>query len=865
MNPVLKLEQTPINIILNKNYSGGVTVLDNVSIQDVLLYPYKKLEIRVTRFPNIVITGTYLETVPDNQTTMQQLVLLDKSLADFGIASLQSNDEVYYFSSFGNDKDNELIGQSDAIRQLEAIESEYNDSTVIQQPQDFYRKGKPGLIAGEELNKLNRLYKYVKFTGINIADSNFQTIALIKTNDKYDFTTRIKIRASELFADFTFYCYVDANNDMQRYLQINHFESIIKSDNKDDLYRVVLNFRKESGTVNGEKIYMIRVDAYTLPNGLASADIDIAVHKFEDLINQQMIAPGTVTSEIIDLGGGHDVTIEEGIVGYTSTDRLALVRDGESPIKPLELLTASDLNLVVDPGFYYVSKANSSSWLHRPNDSDKVTIPTNCAFRLNVFSDYEGNIRQEYIYESDTTLPRMFYRVCQDGNWGAWTEFAYRYHSHRLIDLEATPDAVHVSADDVERWNDAAAETVNSPWKGIVPTVGDLPASAIKNSMYIVANPGGIYMFDGMGWIPKTVESLKAFDVNVRQTVNGLITPELYDLMKEKGIGKKIIVSSSKSFFAHIDTLKTNYQGSGSMVGNDAIDLVYRGSLYARNVGEKSLAIGFGTTGSSMMYGVSLGYNVVNDGNIAIGNTITNGLYSVAIGQGIKTNQTQVAIGRFNDASDDFYFAVGIGNDDTSRLNAMIIHKNGRMLESGAFKMFDSTNHTSSRGTNLLGADGSTVSQEKFGLQEDIDRLDDVKMDKGNFVTVRIVPDDGGDESFYNIAYDSSSIILVTPTGNCLVDSIRNVILPEGIAVKPELGDFGGVIIPANLWSGDTDKTILAVAQDPNNDESDAVPLNIENEYNHPASNYPTIIDFDNYIITYKSGATVKWFTPSEE
>lgn len=862
MNPVLKLEQTPINIILSKNYSGGVTVLDNVSIQDNLLYPYKKLSIRITRLPNVVITGTYLETVPDKQTVMQQLVLLDKPLSEFGVASLQSSDEVYYFSTFTNNSDNQLMGQSDAISQLTPVESEYQPSTVIQQPQDFYRKGKPGLIQGEELNKLNRLYKYVKFTDINIADSNFQTIALIRTNENYDFTTRIKIRARELFADFTFYCYLDSNNNIQRYLQINHYESIIKSNDRAELYKLVLNFRKETGTFNGQQINMIRVDMLSEPNGLVECDVDIAVHKFEDLLNQQMISPGSITSEIMNLGGSKDVVLEEGIIGYTSSDKLTLVLDGESPIKPLELMTASDLNLVTTPGFYYVSKAKASSWLHRPNDSKDITLPTNCAFRLNVYSDYEQNIRQEYIYESDATLPRQFYRVCQDGAWGEWTEFAYRYHTHRLIDLEATPDAIHVSQADKDKWDKSSAETTNSPWKGIVQTVSDLPNSAVKNSMYIVANPGGIYMFTGTGWEPKTIEALKAFDVDVRQTVNGLITPALYDDLKGRGFGRKIKVSQTKSFFSHVDTPLANYQGNGSLVGNNAIDIVYRPSLFANSIGESSLAIGFGTTTNSTMYGVSFGYNVVNNGNVAIGSTITNGLYSVAIGQGLITGNSSVVFGKFNDNTEDSYLAIGMGNDDTSRANALILHKNARMLETGGFKRFDSAEYQSTRGTGLLGADGTVVTQDKFGLQSDIDRLDEVKMDKGNFITVRITPEDGSDDALYNIAYDSSSMILVTPTGNCLVDSDGKTILPEGIIVDPALGDYGGVIIPANLWSGDTDKTVLAQAKS-GSEESEI--LNIENEYNHTASNYPIMLDFNTYTLTYKSGTTLIWFVPVDE
>lgn len=864
LSNIEKINQTVVNIVINKSYQGTSKILDGISIEDPLLYPGKKLEIRIDRFRDVVLKGTYQESVPDGQTQVIQLIELEDTLANLGISDIATSDSCYYFSNFTIEKDNNLLSQSDAIVNLGASPNIYNPGNNITQPQNFNRKGTPGFVNGEDYNKLLSLMKYVKFSNINLAGNNYQTIALIKTNEEYDFTTRIRIRGKEMFADFIFTCYQDKTGVLQRYLQVVSFESIVKDNDPDNMYKLMLKFKKESGTVEDKTLNFIRIDAYTIPDGMENTSIDIAVCQFEDLINQQLVTPGSVTSENITLGKSEDVEISTGIVGYTSSEKLALVQDGESPIRPLLLDTSGNLNDLKTPGFYHIPKEHAPNWTNRPADTNTSLVPVDCDFRVNVYSDYEGSVRQEYIYQSDTETPRMFYRNCQDGVWKSWTEYAYKYHSHRLEDLEETDNSMHVSKEMIDKWNQAAEDINDSPIKGMVDTVDDLPTNGMQEGDWIaVKNPGGLYFYDGTKWIPKTIEALQAFDVNTRIDVNGLITPALYDLLRNSGIGKKI-THASGSFFAHIDTLVSNYSANGQKVGNGAYDLVYHDSLFDGSIGEKSIALGFGSTTNTRYGGIAIGENVVNNGSLGIGRNITNEINGIGIGEGLTVKSSSVVLGKYNDPSIDSYFVVACGNDSATPLDVLVLDKNMTLI-TRSFKKLEFENMKSDRGYDMMLVDGNNVSQSKFGLQTDIDNLYNTKVDKGEYITIRIVPEDapedGSEDAYFNILYDTASMILNTPTGRCLVDSVGNVTLPEGIIINP-LSETGQVTIPSNLWGGDVNKILTA---EYNEDTETREPINIENEYNHEGSNYPIIVDFDNWIITYKDGKTVNWFTPSEE
>lgn len=847
-NSSSKLRQTQVRVVLSKSYDGNAVVFDDIDISDNLLYPLQRITLLYERAENDIVelTGYYLNNVPRQSTEERFDFVLDKPLSAFGVTSMPQDASLYYYSSFVNSTDYDYLAKTDAIHELEGVESLYeNKSTTIQQPQNYSRLGTPGLITGEQQNKLNRLFKYVKFSGIELNNTTWITLALIKCDSDFDFTTRIKLKNNELYADFSFYCYTDNENNLQRYLAINGFEHINEVTRKN----LLLRFSKETGTKSGENISMIRVEAQVDNGGSKNFFVDVAVTQFDNLLNQQTSGIEGITKKPITLNKSEYILVEQGTIGFTSATKLTLVVDGQSRLYP-KLQTSGDLNEMVYPGYFYTKPNYVTNFDHRPLRSSDPIQYYEEGFELLVLA-FENFILQEYtVISSDGSnpqTPEILRRVCVNGVWQPWKGYSYSDHTHRLEDLTATANSTHFTQAEKDQLKKLSGAV--SYWKGTVASPNDIKSQeGVKNyDVYIVQNSAqgrpGLYQYFNGNVIPLTIEALESYTGISMSSIpdKGLITKDFYNYIISVGIGKK--KQNSDNGYIHTQNSDGIYNGSIQ----NFIDIVKRSSSIS--VGENSIAFGFGSTRALNSYSVAIGTNV-DDTFVGIGSDLNGVNRGVLIGQGLK-NTNGVALGQYNnDVTEGF--AVGIGSSDTNRENLFEVGMDKRVTADG-FKTY--TDHISERGADVLTSDGGTRSLEYFGTQEDIDSLKEEKLDKGGTMYMKLVPVSG--ETYeVNLAFDTDTVIVSTPEGNILVNSYGETTLPCGISINPNAGDMGQVTIPASIAMGGTELVL-----EPVETEDEILPIELIGKYiTTGLTYYPTVINFEDYTITYNNGDVVPWF-----
>lgn len=868
-----KLRQTYINIVLTRAYTGQSRILENVSISDDLLYPFQSLVLTYEKTDGIKIeiTGQYVNTVPDGVTDSRQDIVLDKSLTEFGISDLPQNAKLYYYSSFANSSEYDYQTKADAYVDNDGVESTYHKSNVIQQPQNYHRLGRPGFINGEDQHKLNRLYKYVQFSGIEIGHINKVTLALLRTDSTYEFETRIKVKNADLNADFSFYTYTDASGNLQRYLAINSYEHIDKNDKK----TLSLSFKKEKASlVTGDVIYMIRVEALVLPGGTQNCDVDVAVKKFDDLINQQLIGitSGSIQSTPIVVGGSETANVERGVIGFTSDEKLTIITEGQSRIYPKKF-SSGDLNDYKTPGYYICTSADSANINNRPAYQTSPSIAyRDVSFELVVLKDKTSDyVLQEYSiladYPDSGTLPEVYRRVFNGTSWGAWKTYAFKDHSHKLEDLEETDDSRHVTTDDINAWNDSASAAGKSKWKIMVDNIAQLNSIiASDGEMYIVqttvGDEGGIYMFSHGKWVAKTIESLNIYEpLMSNPPEKGLISKNFFNYISELGFGRNLTGKTN----AYIHT--KNHDNYYNVSTDNFYDLVKHTAAITNGCATNSIALGFSDTLSSMEKQINIGTNVKNTG-VGIGQSIEGKFDGIAIGIGLK-GSIGVILGKYNKGDTSNYFELGNGFSDANRSNIMEINSSGDIFAS-KFILYGREYYKSDRGYDILLTDGNTLSQMTVGQQLDIDALYENKLDKGGTCYLKLVSVDDTVTQL-NLAYDTTSQIVVTPDGTILVDTEGRTTLPNGISINPSGGseEYGSIRIPAAISVTGTEQEIEATfIEDSSSGLVKINPIDIRDLYNHPESVYPVLIQFDyQYLnddwsyayIQYNTGQKVYW------
>ncbi len=827
------LKANKIGITFQGNYPVGSTKLQfKLADDSVNLYPYQRLKFELS---NVTLLGSYNEDYKGNK-----FIYLDTPST---IAISGTTEAIFWFTSGQND-DNELMLKGDLIKNTVGNESlnyeaQYeefgNGSNEFNT--NFIKNGTPHFIDGPGQYKLNRLFSKVYYRKV-VENTAFVSIGNVKVTqvDSKNYPSYYKgffefrISKTNTFArflvDFDIYNN-DVNDPKSHFLVTNLYQDIPSK------IKLQFNFV----TSKNDKNNIIKfIDVKLMGEDLGEVDIEFSVFNKTD-----MYIPAGYTSETINtinFLGINEIEFFEGILGYNTKHRFNLILPGDTYTLPKQIMNGTNLNDIQTSGYYYCwNNEDVSSIINYPTKENKKI------FNLIVNNDNIG-VYQELTVLNQTDL-NSWRRYLLNGTWTEWYTFAKQKHTHEAKD-DIIEDSEHrfVTDAQIATWNKAIEDLGNSTW--LVPTNGLLSAASGKGNVVYNLADNHVYKHNGTKWLPIDIQNI-GIDGNINTKLNDNLDNGY--LVSLNILNKIALGNLSKGYqtlnglaYIHSENNIPNYS-----ITAGSIDLVKRTENY--NISSDVILIGHNIINSAKSF-------LAN--SLMIGNNI-NAETGIIYGNGLKNNigTNVVLLGYYNaniNLGDAFVF--GFGNSDTDRKTVLTIDTDGFLTFTGV-KLHNYDN------SYIVLAGGGVQAVSYFGKQEDIDNLYETKVDKGGTFLFELTAEDGS-VGMYNILYDMDQQFIDTPNGRIIVDSTGKTQLQEGIFLFPEKGEdaAGQIFIPANVSTTGQDVYIDAVYDK----DTDVIePINISTLYKHTGfTNYATIINFDNYTITYSGGTPnpIKWYEP---
>lgn len=799
---------------------------------------------------------TYYKTHQNGKNDIVEKLVLDKPYNQ----ELQIGTIIKYYTSFVVNYDNEALTETDALLKLKPIESKYGESTNINNPLDFILEGKYGLISPENEYKLNRLNTEFKFTDIGFFEDVYNTIALIKINDDdYNITPYTVNVIIDTKLSFNLTLYFDKICVNGSFLKINSFWCY------DDNLKINLSANTE--TFDEQRYLRIKL---SFSETQQSVKISVGVNNISKLANLNEISGEQSSIFNLKFGNSDNALISNQILGYSYSARYSLPLVGETIYLPKEIVNG-DLNDFKNSGYYFGEILDNNNILNSPIVNQNKLLSQfrlcveshndNCVYqRIVCFKthSYITNVENGNVINSNTT-PYIFERIFFNDSWTEWLEIGRLEHSHNLYDLAENENSLHFSKEYLDILQKLESSSNNTPWKSILIQSNDqLDPSLYRNGDVVSVLTGGIYQLNNNNFERLDINGLYVFGLNDESSdpnQKGLINKELYDQIFSNAFMKKI--NDNNSFVL----VSNNTEDYPELIEN-IFDFVKRDSQVSFN--NNTISLGFSETLASSENSIAIGINV-KQSNIGCSlgcNIISNGIGCFGIGLTSKSNQT--IIGKYNSILDIDGVIFGGGDSDSNRKTIGYLDNEGYLNAKG-FKYYAESNNNTEVENNpqnyILKANGEFEDVRNLATKEDIEEIENSKLDKGNSSVIVLETLDNKKYSFV-FAIDPDIVQIQGPNNNNIIVAFGAYyieFLEESITINVDSNN-PSIKISENVSSTDQSQTI-EITYNEETQKYDVIDfssyISEEKMNNLNITNFPTIFDYNTYIVTYKDGQTL--------